>query len=53
MNILKQSSEQSFRLTQIVESLMICSPMNGDSLSWENVMENKTQDLEEISGGAE
>ncbi|VEP16888.1 hypothetical protein H1P_5060002 [Hyella patelloides LEGE 07179] len=53
MNILKQSPEQSFGLTQIVESLMICSPMNGHGLSWGNVTEKETQDLEEMNGGAE
>ncbi len=35
MNILKQSPAQSFRLTQIVESLVICEAVGGDQLRWQ------------------
>ncbi len=34
MNILKQSPAQSLRLTQIVESLVICEA-KGDQLRWQ------------------
>ncbi len=35
MPILKQSSAQSFRLTPIVETLVICEAKGGDQLRWQ------------------
>lgn len=36
MNILKQSSHQSFQVTQLCESIAICEAIGGDRHSWDN-----------------
>ena len=36
MNILKQSSYQSFQLTQLTDSVAICEALDGDHYNWDN-----------------
>jgi len=41
MNILKQSPNQSFRVTQLAESVAICEAINGDRYGWGNATEDE------------
>ncbi len=36
MTILKQSPNQSFRVTQLAHSIAICEALNGDRFNWGN-----------------